>query len=528
MNATDIITSFGGIGLLLLGIALMSESIQKLAGSRLRTILTNLTGGPGKALLTGMLITTIIQASSATAIATIGFVSAGLITMSQALAVIFGANVGTTVTGWIVAIFGVQYSIGNISLVFVVIGSILKILYTDKKADIGMIMAGFGLLFFGINLMQQGMVQLPSIINFSNIGGEGIFDRLILFAIGFVLTILMQSSSAAVAIALIALNTGAIHLFQAQILVIGMNAGKSIPILFAGIGATPDTKRIIAADFLFNIITAIILFILIPWLSPLFLFLCNTIYPIPYEIQLALFHTLFNCIGVLLFTPFIAPFIRFLRTLFIDKQLYLTQHLDDAIAKNPPIAVEAARRAVIDIALFIIHILKDLISNKEEDFQRRLRFASNALNETKLFMSKVKTNPHESKLYNEHISTLHSIDHLNSIIEACYEKQAIDTLKNSDLFKDMLSNFSNELNESENALQQKSSLDNVEKIQELSQYLANIRKLERIEVLKKTAMGSLDSHTALEFIEAIRFIDRLGYHIWRVVRHCILPGESNY
>ncbi|HOR93731.1 MAG TPA: Na/Pi symporter, partial [Spirochaetota bacterium] len=93
MNATDIITSIGGIGLLLLGIALMSESIQKLAGSRLRIILTNLTGGPGKALLTGMLITTIIQASSATAIATIGFVSAGLITMSQALAVIFGANV---------------------------------------------------------------------------------------------------------------------------------------------------------------------------------------------------------------------------------------------------------------------------------------------------------------------------------------------------------------------------------------------------------------------------------------------------
>ncbi|HQL44127.1 MAG TPA: Na/Pi symporter, partial [Spirochaetota bacterium] len=303
MNATDIITSFGGIGLLLLGIALMSESIQKLAGSRLRTILTNLTGGPGKALLTGMLITTIIQASSATAIATIGFVSAGLITMSQALAVIFGANVGTTVTGWIVAIFGVQYSIGNISLIFVVIGSMLKILYTDKKADIGMIMAGFGLLFFGISLMQQGMAQLPAIINFSNIVGEGIFDRLILFAIGFILTILMQSSSAAVAIALIALNTGAIHLFQAQILVIGMNAGKSIPILFAGIGATPDTKRIIAADFLFNIITAIILFILIPWLSPLLLFLCNTIYPIPYEIQLALFHTLFNCIGVLLFTP---------------------------------------------------------------------------------------------------------------------------------------------------------------------------------------------------------------------------------
>ena len=143
-------------------------------------------------------------------------------------------------------------------------------------------------------------------------------------------------------------------------------------------------------------------------------------------------------------------------------------------------------------------------------------------------MSKVKTNPHESKLYNEHISTLHAIDHLNSIIEACYEKQAIDTLKNSDLFKEMLSNFSNELNESENALQQKSSLDNVEKIQELSQYLANIRKLGRIEVLKKNAMGLLDSQTALEHIEAIRFIDRLGYHIWRVVRHCILPGESNY
>ena len=159
MTTNDSITSVGGIGILLLGIVLMSDSIQKLAGTGFRTVLTNLTGGRIKALVTGMFATTIIQASSATAIATIGFVSAGLITMSQALAIIFGANVGTTATGWIVAIFGVQYSIGQFSLLFVLCGIILKILYTDKKADIGLLIAGFGLLFFGITLLRQGFAQ---------------------------------------------------------------------------------------------------------------------------------------------------------------------------------------------------------------------------------------------------------------------------------------------------------------------------------------------------------------------------------
>ncbi len=226
MNISDIITAIGGIGILLLGIVLMSEAIQKLAGPGFRKILANLTGGKFKALFTGMLVTTIIQASSATAIATIGFVSAGLITIPQALAVIFGANVGTTATAWLVTIFGIQYSIGQFSLLFVACGVILKILYTDHRSDFGSLLAGFGLLFFGITIMRQGLAQLPQSINFTAISGHVITDRLLLFAIGFILTIVMQSSSAAVVLALVALSSGTISLFQGQVLVIGMNAGN--------------------------------------------------------------------------------------------------------------------------------------------------------------------------------------------------------------------------------------------------------------------------------------------------------------
>lgn len=528
MNISDIITAIGGIGILLLGIILMSESIEKLAGPRFRKALANLTGGKIKALFTGMLVTTVIQASSATAIATIGFVSAGLITLSQALAIIFGANVGTTATAWLVAIFGIQYSIGNLSLLFVACGVILKILYTDNRSDIGSLLAGFGLLFFGITLMRQGMSYLPQTIDLSFISGFSIINRFVLFGIGCMLTILMQSSSAAVVIALVALNSGTINLLQAQAMVIGMNAGKTVPILFAAIGATPDTKRIIVGDVLFNLVTAIILFVLLPLLSPLLFFVFKNYGAIVPEIQLAVFHTLFNVIGVLLFFPFITPFVRFLKTLFADTTMYLTQHLDEAIAKAPSIAVETARRTVIDIALYIIRILKEMLHKKENNISRNLTMASQALNETKHFLSKVKTNPNQKELYSEHISVLHSIDHLNSIIEACQELQTIQTLHNSSNFSEMTWSFLNELNQSEKALKNESSIDSVEKIQELSQYLANTRKLERVEVLKKTAAGIIDSHTALEYIEAIRFIDRLGYHIWRVVRHCIAPGDSNY
>ncbi|MDH7552231.1 MAG: Na/Pi symporter [Spirochaetota bacterium] len=528
MNISDIITAIGGIGILLLGIVLMSEAIQKLAGPRFRKILANLTGGKFKALLTGMLVTTIIQASSATAIATIGFVSAGLITIPQALAVIFGANVGTTATAWLVTMFGIQYSIGQFSLLFVACGVILKILYTDHRSDIGSLLAGFGLLFFGITIMRQGLAQLPQSFNFTAISGHVITDRLLLFSIGFILTILMQSSSAAVVLALVALSSGTISLFQGQVLVIGMNAGKSIPILFAAIGATPDTRRIIVADVLFNTVTALVLFVLLPQLSPLLSSLCNAFGAIVPEIELSVFHTLFNVIGVLLFFPFITPFVRFLKTLFADTRFYLTQHLDDAIATTPAIAVETARRTVVDIALYIIQILKDMLQKNGTDIAHRLKTAQIALEETKHFMSKVKTPPQQKQLYDEHISVLHAIDHLNSIIEACQEAHIVSLLKNSTNFSDMKWNFNTELVESEKALKAESSIDSVEKIQELSQYLANSRKLERVEVLKKTATGQLDSHTALDFIEAIRFIDRLGYHIWRVVRHCIVPGDSNY
>ncbi len=528
MALQDIITAIGGTGILLLGIVLMSESIQKLAGPRFRKILSNLTGGRMKALLTGMLVTTIIQASSATAIATIGFVSAGLITMSQALAVIYGANVGTTATAWLVTFFGIQYSIGQFSLLFVACGVLLKILYADYRSDIGSLLAGFGLLFFGITIMRQGLSQLPQSIDFAIVTGHSFSDRFILFSIGFLLTILMQSSSAAVVLALVTLNSHTINLFQAQVLVIGMNAGKSVPILFAAIGATPDTKRIIVADVLFNTVTALLLFLVLPQLSPLLSLLCNAMRATAPEIQLSVFHTLFNIIGVLLFFPFISPCVRFLKTLFADAALYLTQHLDDAIAKTPAIAVETARRTVVDIALFIIQILKDMLQQNSSDIVRKLKNASLALEETKHFMSKVKTSLQQKQLYDEHISVLHAIDHLNSIIEACEEAHNITILKNSNNFVDMKWNFNNELNESEKALRSASSIDSVEKIQELSQYLANARKLERVEVLKKTAAGLLDSHTALDYIEAIRFIDRLGYHIWRVVRHCIAPGNSNY
>lgn len=528
MTLQDIITSIGGIGLLLLGIVLMSEAIQRLAGPKFRKILSNLTGGRLKALFTGMFVTTVIQASSATAIATIGFVSAGLITIPQALAIIFGANVGTTATAWLATIFGMQFSLGQFSLLFVALGVLFKILFTDNRSDIGSLLAGFGLLFFGITIMRQGLSQLPQAIHFAAISGQVFSGRLVLFSLGFLLTILMQSSSAAVVLALVALHSGTINLLQGQALVIGMNAGKSVPILFAAIGATPDTKRIIVADVIFNTITALLLFFLLPEISPLLAFLCNGIGPMAPEIALSLFHTLFNVIGVLLFVPFIVPFVRFLKTLFADTSFFLTQHLDDAIASSPAVAVETARRTVTDIALFIIQILKSILDANGNDIARRLKTASVALEETKHFMSKVKTPPQQKQLYDEHLSVLHAVDHLSSIIEACDEARTITLLKNSGNFIDMKSNFNNELNESEKALKSESSIDSIDKIRELSEFLANARKMERVEVLKKTALGLLDSHTALDYIEAIRFIDRLGYHIWRVVSHCRVPGQSHY
>lgn len=197
-----LLTSFallGGIGLFLLGMVLLTDGLKAFAGDALRDALVRFTGTPVTAFASGTLVTLMVQSSSATTVAVIGFVSAGLLTFPQALGVVFGASLGTTGTGWIVSVLGLKVSLGTYALPIIGVGALLRLLGKSRWRSLGLALAGFGLIFVGIDTLQDGMQGISESLNLAAIPSTGLGGHALAMGIGILLTIVMQSSSAAVA-----------------------------------------------------------------------------------------------------------------------------------------------------------------------------------------------------------------------------------------------------------------------------------------------------------------------------------------
>jgi len=233
----------GGIGLFLLGMILMTDGLKTAAGNALRKALARFTGGPLSALLSGATLTALVQSSSATTLATIGFVSAGILTFEQAVGVVFGANLGTTSTGWLVSLLGFKVSIAAFALPMVGAGALANLLGRGRWRAAGLAVAGFGLIFVGIDQLQVGMAGLATRLDPSMLPGDNLAGRLALVGLGVLMTVVMQSSSAAVATTLAALHAGTIGLDHAAALVIGQNVGTTVTAGLAAIGASTAARR---------------------------------------------------------------------------------------------------------------------------------------------------------------------------------------------------------------------------------------------------------------------------------------------
>ncbi len=347
----------GGIGLFLLGMSLMTDSLKAIAGEALRQWLVRFTDSPLKAMFSGITITIAVQSSTATTLATIGFVSAGILTFSNAIGVIIGANIGTTSTGWMVALLGLKFSISKIALPLVAIGAILKLLAKDRLALMGMTIAGFGLLFLGIDVLQQAMAGGAASVDLSRWPTESLLSKLLLVLIGFVMTILLQSSSAAITATLAALASQAINLEQTLALVIGQNVGTVVTAVLAAVGATTSAKRTAAVHVIFNVVTAIFAFLL---LLPGFLWAYQYmafIHHLDPILIVAAFHTCFSLLGALIFMPFIGRFEQVLLRLLPEQENSLTRYLDDSLYSVPALAIAATERVLLQTLTDIYSLL---------------------------------------------------------------------------------------------------------------------------------------------------------------------------
>lgn len=336
-------TLAGGIGLFLLGMVLMTDGLKALAGDALRRLLQRFTGSRLSAIGTGAAVTALVQSSSATTLATIGFVSAGLLGFGNAIGVILGANLGTTSTGWLVSLLGLKFSVAAFAMPLVGAGALMRLLGRDRIADAGSVLAGFGLIFVGIEVLQGGMAGLAERIDPVAFAGSGLGARVLLVAVGAVMTVLMQSSSAAVATTLTALAGGAIGTEQAAALVIGQNIGTTVTAGIAAIGASVAAKRTALVHVVFNLGAGLIAFAILPWFVDAAEHLTGDDGSgADHALTIAAFHTLFNLLGVLVFLPLIPGLAALATRLLPEHRPALTRHLDPSLREVPALAIGAS------------------------------------------------------------------------------------------------------------------------------------------------------------------------------------------
>jgi phosphate:Na+ symporter len=343
LTLTGAATALGGLGLFLLGMTMMSDGLKLAAGPALERILSAATRTRLHGLGSGVLVTALVQSSTAVTVATIGFVNAGLLALGPSLWVLFGANVGTTMTGWIVALVGLRFKIEALALPLIGVGVLLRMTGGGtRRAPVGDAIAGFGLLFLGIALLQQAFGDLSQDTLLP--AGDGVTAVLLQVGAGVLMTVLTQSSSAAMAITLTAAQGGLLGAQSAAAVIIGANVGTTVTALMVTVGATPNARRAALAHVAFNVVTAAAALVMLPWLVDAIAALRAWMgLPADPAARLALFHTVFNLFGVLLMWPLAAPLTRWLQRRFrsAEEDEARPRFLDDTVLPVPALALQA-------------------------------------------------------------------------------------------------------------------------------------------------------------------------------------------
>ncbi|KKZ91129.1 Na/Pi cotransporter family protein [Bacillus wiedmannii] len=358
-NIQDMIFQFiGGLGIFLFGIKYMGDGLQQAAGDRLRDILDRFTTNPLMGVLAGMLVTVLIQSSSGTTALTVGLVSAGFMTLRQAIGVIMGANIGTTVTAFIIGI-----KIGEYALPIMAIGAILLFFFKNKKVhSLGQVIFGFGMLFFGLELMSAGMKPLRSLESFQELTVSMSDNPILGIVVGTVFTLIVQSSSATIGILQELFGQGAIDLKAALPVLFGDNIGTTITAVLAAIGTSIAARRAALVHVIFNIVGAIIFTILLVPFTSLIQYFQTSLNLNP-EMTIAFAHGTFNVTNAVIQFPFIAV-LAWIVTKIIrgeDSAIdFKPQHLNPIfIEQSPAIALTEAQKEIIRMAEFSLDGLKE-------------------------------------------------------------------------------------------------------------------------------------------------------------------------
>lgn len=539
----------GSLGLFLFGMRTMSEGIQKVAGDRLQSILNFMTGNRVAAIFTGFAITAIIQSSSATTVMVVSFVNAGLLQLTQSIGVIMGANIGTTVTGWIVAIFGFKVKMSALSLPAIGIGFTLFLFKKINKKDLGETLIGFGLLFLGLEFLKNSVPDIgshPEMLEvLARFTGHGLASYFLFIFVGVVFTILVQSSSAAMAITLTMAYAGWIDYPTAAAIVLGENIGTTITAYLASIGTSVNARRASRAHTLFNVFGVL-------WMTPVFYFFLQFVdFIVPGDVyalsgaktlpaHLAMFHTMFNLTNTFVCSFFIKQ-IAFLVTKFVPDEeglptQYTLKYIRATLHDTPELYLLTVKRELAKMADVIADMFTrfwDIFSHPEKrmvdevETQKKMEDLTDQMQEeiTK-FLSQCSMDNMNHVSARSVYSMMRITNELESIGDSCYNlmllaerrsKQNIEIdpiaveslLPYVDLVNQFIRFIRSHLNEhisSENMAVAVKLENNINKMRNSLKQSAS-----------KRLQGGANVRSELLFIDIVRHVEQIGDHCLNIV-----------
>ena len=482
------------------------------------------TGTPWRAFGSGALTTILIQSSTATTVTLIGFVSAGLISFSHAIGVVIGASLGTTATGWFVAGLGLKINLG-LHAAADRGGALLRLLAQGRWRHLGLALAGFGMLFLGLSHMQDGMQGLSSDFDLKSLPDTGWWAHLAAMLLGILLTIVLQSSTAAVATTLTALHAATISFDQAAAIVVGAAIGTTFTGALVTIGGTISAKRTALAHVLFNLGTGTVAILLLPAFLNVLGWLHQHIGLESGAMSLAMFHTLFIAVGVAIFMPFVSQFERFVERILPQPETDSGRYLDASTLGVPAVALEASQRALESIAHELVDIQRTLLRKPmNEAIRRAIQVATDELNQALHFIARLSSLEYDPSLHGRRVAQLHTIDHLLRLCARLQRAPELLPLDDSPEITEVLQRMERVVDLVHEGLYGRAPAEWLDLLHETVADVAQAVQVVRRQLLSAQA-GESNLADALQTSDALRSMDRAAIHIERVC-HYLLAGRQ--
>jgi phosphate:Na+ symporter len=520
LTILTILQTSGGLGLFLLGMIVMTGGLRSLAGNTIRNALMRFTKSPYSGATTGTISTALLQSSSATTVMAVGFVGAGFMTFPESLGIIFGANIGSTITGWMVALFGFKLNLGTIILPVIFFGVIMKLFFRGKIAAFGYALAGFGLIFVGISMMQDAMSGFEGIITPEYLPSDSWVGRLKLVVLGILSTLITQASSAGVAVTLTALYANAINFEQAAALVIGMDVGTTVTALMASIGGSVNVRRTGFSHVIYNVFTGVMaLFLITPYI-----YLWDALAPGALiqnaEIGLVTFHTFFNILGVMIILPFTHQFAYLIEKIIPSKEPIFTEKLDMRLLEEPHLALEAARISAQDEFIALLQHINFIMGDVKHGKKSDLTLLQSALDKTHNYIDQINPKNEKDARWKELIALIHILDHEQRLHERCEEEEYRARLvqKSPDLHSEHqhLITVNHKII---SAISSKRFCDAKNYARVNEKFITNSMLPYRNMIAEQMAKDEITIPSGTSKLEAERWLVRVSHHISRITFH---------